>query len=166
MIDRSVCARQAPAAALNPAASNRAVKGSARVRWLLKEQQVSFLFPSLVLMCPIVSVSVARSRFYRASASRSSSLHKAPNRFLSLPEQSLSRVLEDDNGQSAAACARVRASRATRTPATQDRSERETVFCVRVQFYKKSQRDFYCLQVWVCVQWNYHLCEDHMKPQF
>lgn len=55
---------------------------------------------SIILMCPIVSVSVARTRFYRLSASRSSSLHKAPNLFLSLSEQSLNHVLEDENGES------------------------------------------------------------------
>lgn len=51
-------------------------------------------------MCPIVSDSAARSRFYRLSASRSSSLHKALNLFLSLSEQSLNHVLEDENGES------------------------------------------------------------------
>lgn len=55
-------------------------------------------------MCPIVSVSAARSRFYRLSASRSFSLHKALNLFLSLSEQSLNHVLEDENGESVIVC--------------------------------------------------------------
>lgn len=45
-------------------------------------------------MCPIVNVSAARRTFYRLSASRSAS----QNVFLSLPEQLLPRVLEDEQG--------------------------------------------------------------------
>lgn len=55
-------------------------------------------------MYTIVSVSAARRRFYRLSASRSSSLHKALNLFLSLSEQSLYRVLENSESVMVTVC--------------------------------------------------------------
>lgn len=58
-----------------------------------------------VLMCLIVSVSSARSRFYRLSASRSASLCKAQNVFLSLAGQSPNHVLEDASRENIMVCA-------------------------------------------------------------